>query len=149
MANAENKQPSRRARRGRDLRLDDFPILAGTDDAARCDYVRAVYEYAVAWANEAIDWYLVKKGPKKWWAVGTRVGVILLTATGTLIPLVMATGTLPKWDGVQFAQFGFICLALAGACVGLDKFSGFSSAWMRYLTTATTLQRLLQEFYLD
>jgi hypothetical protein len=38
---------------------------------------------------------------------------------------------------------------LAAACVGFDKFFGFSSGWMRYISTKITLERMLGEFRLD
>jgi hypothetical protein len=148
MANGEASQLRRKARRGGDLRVGDFPVPAGADDNI-CDYVRAVYDYAVARANEAIEWYRLKRRPKKCWAIGTRAGAIVFTGLGALIPLLMAAGIRPVWGAVEFGQLAFVSLALAGGSLGLDKYWGFSADWMRYMTTQGNLQGLLEEFYLD
>src|SRR5690606_33827087 len=46
-------------------------------------------------------------------------------------------------------QLGYLFLALAAACVGVDRFFGFSRGWMRYITAALVLERLLSEFRLE
>jgi hypothetical protein len=132
MADAENKQPNERSVAPSDLGWKDLPALAPANPDPR------------------IAWYLVNKVPQKWWARKIRLAVIVFTTIGGLIPLIAASKVLARWtDGIEFSQFGYISLALAGACIGLDRYFGFSSAWIRYLTTATMLQRLLHEFCLD
>lgn len=148
MANEEGKQKSRRDGRGGDLRLGNFPIPAGGDEDV-CAYSRSVYEYAVDQANEAIGWYRRKKPWKKRWAIGTRAGSIVFVGLGTFLPLLLAAGIPLQWGGWQFSQLAFISLALAGGCLGLDKCWGFSSDWMRYMTTEQKLLGLLEEFHFD
>jgi hypothetical protein len=149
MSKVENSQPGKKPKRSRDLRSGDFPILTGSDDKSRCAYVTAIYEWAVAKGEEAIDWYLVYKQPKKWGARGTRTLAVVFVALGGLLPTLSASNVLPKTYGIDYSQCAFISLALAGACIGLDRFCGFSTGWMRYLNTAMSLEKLLQEFYLD
>ncbi len=146
MADGENK----RGVQARDFGWKDFPVLAGNDDAAKCVYLAAVYTHTVETAKDAIAWYLINKVPQKRWARTTRFVAILFTAVGGLIPLIAASRVLATWTAsIELSQFGYVSLALAGACIGLDKYFGYSSAWIRYLTTATLLQRLLHEFCLD
>jgi hypothetical protein len=147
MANEENNRAGVSAR---DLGWKDFPVFAGSDDKAMCAYLRAVHDHAVATTKETIDWYLINKRPQKWWARKIRLFAIFFTAVGGLIPLIAASRVLDTWSaGIEFSQFGYVSLALAGACIGLDKYFGYSSAWIRYQTTAMTLKRLLNEFCLD
>lgn len=148
MGNAE-KDPNETTVYGGDLRSNGFPVLAGDDEKSRREYVIAIYHYAAAKACEAIDWYLVNKGPQKKWARRLRLAAILLTVVGGLIPLVSASMILPGENKVMFSQYGYVALALAGACIALDKFFGYSSAWIRYLTTATALQKTVAEFQMD
>lgn len=49
----------------------------------------------------------------------------------------------------SLGHFGYIFLALAAGCVAMDKFFGFSSNWMRFMTTSLALQRHLAEFEMD
>jgi len=148
MSDMEKNRKQNAKDRARDLHSDGFPILAGDDDKSRWEYVMAIYGDAVAKACEAIDWYLVKKRPQKMWAQWLRLAAILFTVVGGLIPLISGSTTLGQGEAV-FSRLGYVALALAGACIALDKFFGFSSAWIRYLTTATTLQRTVAKFQLD
>ncbi len=43
-------------------------------------------------------------------------------------------------------QLGYLFLGLAAACVGLDRFFGFSNGWMRYVTTKMMIERALSDF---
>jgi hypothetical protein len=158
MANRENK----RGVQARDVGWKDFPLPTGSDNDAKCAYLTAVYNHTVETAKDAIGWYLINKVPQKRWARTIRLAAIFFTTIGGLIPLIAASKVLTMWTvsttnsngaagtiGIEFSQFGYVALALAGACILLDKYFGFSSAWIRYLTTATMLQRLLHEFCLD
>ena len=93
---------------------------------------------------EAIDWYLNEKRSKSRWSRGLRVAAILLGAAGALIPLLNLAN-----NQVFDVRWGYVAFALAAAAVALDRFFGFSSGWMRYLTTAVRLQRLLADFQLQ
>jgi len=129
-----------------------FPKLSGTDDSAKANFVVEIYDYANGKALEAIAWYLDKKWSKQRMAQGLRFSAIMLTTIGGIIPLIIASrimATLGATTTVEWGQFGYVALALAGACVFLDKFFGYSSGWMRYITTAMKLQRMVEEFNVD
>jgi hypothetical protein len=76
---------------------------------------------------------------------------IIFTIAGGLMPIIAALGwtNIPMPDGTQVGQVGYLLLGLAAACIGFDKFFGFSSGWMRYLGTKMTIERALSEFRLD
>src|ERR1043166_2320488 len=129
-----------------------FPKLSGADDSAKAKFVSDIYDYANGKAQEAITWYLDKKWSKQRMAQSLRLAAIILTTVGGIIPLIIASrvvATLGATTSVESGQFGYVALALAGACVFLDKFFGYSSGWMRYITTAMKLQRMVEEFNVD
>jgi hypothetical protein len=90
----------------------------------------------------AINWYLQRKSKEKAWSQRLRLGAIILASLGGLMPLLQS---LLPYAG----QAGYVLLGMAAACVAVDKFFGFSSAWMRYMTTEIALQRDLAEFQMD
>jgi hypothetical protein len=106
--------------------------------------MEALFRHLESQALSAIDWYLHDKRSKARWSRTLRVLTILLTAGGGLVPLLRASGI-----ETLRAEWGYVLLALAAACLGLDRFFGFSSAWMRYLMTSMALQRLLLDFQMD
>lgn len=104
--------------------------------------------HAIAEAETAIDWYLGAKRSKQLMARWLRAGAILLTATAGAIPIltqIYATDGKPAFSPA-WASFA---LAVAATLVGLDRFFGFSSAWIRYITTEMRIRRVLQGFRLD
>ncbi|MBV9928748.1 MAG: SLATT domain-containing protein [Acidobacteria bacterium] len=111
--------------------------------------IRRAYAYAEERAEQAVQWYLKNKGWKAFWSRSLRISAILLTTLGGLAPIVGSTGWL-KSQSFDYEpvvkMLGYVFLALAAACVGLDRFFGFSSGWMRYITTALALEKSLSEF---
>lgn len=70
---------------------------------------------------------------------------------GGLTPIISSLGlqtaiTANGFPGLNAGQLGYLFLGLAASCVGVDKFFGFSSGWMRYITTMMALERALSSF---
>lgn len=105
-----------------------------------------LYRYGELHALQSIDWYLEYKNSKSWWSRALRIGAILFGTLGGLSPVI---SPLTTRQDVDFAQLGYIAIALSAACVAIDRFFGFSSGWMRYMTTANVLTKLLQDYRLE
>ena len=110
--------------------------------------INTLYHYAEASAQESIAWYWNAKRPKARWSQFLRLAAIALATLGGLAPIIASLDWFSQ-SGRLVGQLGYISLGLAAACVGLDKFFGFSSAWMRYVTTAMALQEELSAFRMD
>jgi SMODS and SLOG-associating 2TM effector domain 2 len=136
-------RPERRRRR-RDLRAGPIPA-AGLEQWQDTETaLTQLYRYAEARAIDAIDWYLGDKRSKRIWSRGLRLLVILLVTAGGLQPLLDAAA-----PGPSRTAWGYVLLALAAACIGLDRFFGISSGWMRSMTTAQALERRLEQLQYD
>lgn len=109
--------------------------------------LEALYLRAEKHARGTIDWYIVAKG-RKARAGGLRYVAIALTTLGGLVPVVQAMGLDYLKSCPAFGQLGYLCFALAGALIAFDRFSGLSSGWIRYITSALALQKMLREFQL-
>jgi hypothetical protein len=114
-------------------------------------------QFAEADVQAAINWYWAKKPWKAWASQVLKFLTLLATALGGLIPIVTATGILDGgrqnqdlilWN-LHINQVGYLCFGLAAAFLGLDKYFGYSTGWMRYITTAMSLETLLRNFRLD
>jgi hypothetical protein len=122
-----------------------------TDDDIQTS-VRQLFHFAEASANYSIDWYEVKRARKAAKSRALRFTAILLTVFGGLTPVFAGLGvsTVHWWGlNINLGQIGYLFLGLAAACIGLDRFFGFSSGWMRYISTKMTLEKSLSEFRLD
>jgi hypothetical protein len=111
--------------------------------------VSALYRYAEAMADESIRWYWKAKRTNALWSRFLRVGAIGFAALGGLAPIVSSLDWFGQSSSHLIGQLGYISLGLAAACVGFDKFFGFSSGWMRYVLTAMVQQEALSAFRLD
>ena len=60
-----------------------------------------------------------------------------------------STDWLEPAAGAFVKMLGYVLLGLAAASIGLDRFFGFSSAWMRYIMTALILEKSLSEFRME
>jgi hypothetical protein len=105
-----------------------------------------VYHHAAAGAESAIEWYLKSKRPKQRLARWIRGSAICLGALAGLIPMV---AEMQRFHDRIEPVWASIVLGLAAALVMLDRFFGFSSAWVRYISTELHLRQILEEFRLD
>ena len=51
--------------------------------------------------------------------------------------------------GLDFSQLGYLLIGIGAGCLGFDRFFGYSSGWMRYITTSMAIERSLEEFRFD
>jgi len=114
--------------------------------------VDRLYAYVEGQAAEAVGWYYRAKRKKSWGSWLARFGTILFTAIGGAMPTIVATwGPRPEQlaDQLRWNQYGYLALGSAALLLALDRFSGGSSGWMRYINTATRLESLIEELRID
>jgi hypothetical protein len=103
-------------------------------------------------AAKAIKWYFDSKASKALWSRWLRFLAISLSTIGGLLPIAV-TLLKAKYPGfIGQIESGLIVSVLLGVAAGLlafDHFFGFSSGWIRYVLTATSLQGALEEFRMD
>lgn len=112
--------------------------------------------YAEAHAAAAISWYYAKKPWKAWASQALRLQTILATALGGLMPILVSTGVFsnpaskhPELDDLRLNEIGYLCFGLAALFLAIDRYFGNSTAWMRYITTAMSLETALEQFRID
>lgn len=117
------------------------------------------HDVTVKKAENAIEWYSKNKEPLRQSSRIFRGLAIFFTSVGTLIPLLSATGFWEWLRGLAglaaqgsaqatnnaLGQWGYVFFALAGVCIGFDKFFGYSSGWMRNIKTQLALEAALTE----
>jgi hypothetical protein len=117
----------------------------------------SIRQYAEADVESAIHWYYAKKPWKTWASQLLKFLTLLATGLGGLIPIISSTGVfsigLPEparqLRDLRVNQIGYLCFGLAAAFLAFDKYFGYSTGWMRYITTAMSLETSLRNFRLD
>ncbi|MFB7494648.1 SLATT domain-containing protein [Streptomyces sp. NPDC056161] len=124
-----------------DLTGRAFPPGDWGEPADRLD---ELYRWVERGALDTAAWYLAGRVWKRRGALVLRVGTACGTVGGATLPLLELTGVTDR-----AAPWGYLALMFAGACLGVDRFFGVTSGWMRDVATAQAVQRRLQVLQFD
>ena len=112
--------------------------------------------FAAVWGLTASETLVLQRGlnvGKQWKARFSRtiqLSVIVLTALAGLFPIVAYLAKDMKWP--YLAESGLwpsFFVGIAATLIGIDRAFGLSSSWSRYVLTATSIRKMLEEFRLD
>jgi hypothetical protein len=119
----------------------------GTDPDSSLE---GLLKYVEAETDKAMAWYWRKKGAKATLSRTIQFSAVVLTALGALIPVAInfLRGPLKLGD-VDTGLWASLLVGLAAALIGVDRAFGYSSGWARYVLTATTIRKSLEEFAKD
>lgn len=134
--------PRRRAtRKHPDLSTRLLPLIpAGQWKSDPDTALSTLYEDAQSRATEVCDWYMADRLGRRRPSQLLRFAALVLASAGGIIPLVNVAA------GQDASGWGYLLLAAAGVCYGIDHFLGLSAGWMRDMTTVQRVRRRLQEF---
>ncbi|MFJ3141484.1 SLATT domain-containing protein [Streptomyces halstedii] len=119
-----------------DLQAVHFPSISV--DGNPIEMIRGTFSWVESFAVESINWYTKEKTSKARWSRTLRFAAVLFLALGTVAPVV-AVGM--GW--AEQSVWGYGLIGLGACCAAIDKVFGFSSSWMRYMSTAVALNRQL------
>ena len=108
----------------------------------------SIYSHAVDAARKFSGWYWHSIKTKRLTSLSVRLSTFILLAIGTLFPILAGLWIEPI-DKLLLTQLGVCALALAGLFQIADRVFGWSSGWLRYITTATAMEDLSQKFEFD
>lgn len=111
------------------------------------DAAKAIYKHAKATVDPLKEWYWKSIKTKKATALWTRAITFALLFLGTLLPVFTEMGA-PAGRVAQL-ELGLAALASAGLLMLADKVFGWSSGWVRYITTVTAIEALSTRFEMD
>lgn len=111
--------------------------------------INALFDHAMSQAESSINWYISAKRPKKFYASSCRVLAIILGAVAGFLPLLGEMFKPENGRPLFHAGWTAILLGVAGALVLTDRVFGFSTAWMRYISTELQLRQIADEFQID
>jgi SMODS and SLOG-associating 2TM effector domain 2 len=129
----------------KDLAPNEFPKIAW-QQGKLAEPLGKLFDCVVKEANDSIQWYTQRRKPKQLGGQILRVGAIVFAAIAGLVPVVGEIfqdgngrpGIPPGWATVA--------LGIAGLLVLLDRFWGFTSAWVRFMLSQQELGEALSKF---
>jgi len=112
------------------------------------DLLEKIRQYVEAQVQKELDWYVTSKKRKGLCSRWLRSFAIAFTALGGAVPILNSMG-LKQVGSVELSQLGYLFLGIAGALVGFDRYFGFSTSWMRFVTTMIGIEKSREQFRLD
>ena len=107
-----------------------------------------IYRRATEHSKDVRSWYWNSIKSKRISSWGIRMISFGLMILGVVLPLLAAITT-DNQNTLICTQLGIVALAVAGLMQAADKIFGWSSGWLRYMTTVTAMEAATQQFELD
>lgn len=131
----------------KDLRPRDLPEWLYDDPR---ESLRKIHQYACDHAENAINWYLSKRKSKRFLGRWSRFLALVLVAVSGALPILALLITDPSDNSKELIEPGWaaILVIFAGGLVAMDRFWGWTSAWVRYMTTGMRIGMALEKYQL-
>jgi hypothetical protein len=108
----------------------------------------SIYSHARDISKAGCDWYWQSIRIKRASSLLIISVSLALLVLGTLLPILAGLGDRPDVR-LQYTQLGVAALACAGLLQVADRVFGWSSGWLRYITTVTTMENRTRRFELE
>lgn len=108
----------------------------------------SIYEHTERTSSQMCAWYWTSIKTKRVTSLGVRAIAIVLLILGTTLPLFAALKTTGD-EKLLLTQLAVASLAIAGLTQVADRVFGWSSGWMRYISTVTTMENLTLAFQME
>lgn len=131
-----------------DVKQPEFLAWDQFNDKKPKEALPAIYQHAEEFSKRCRRWYWHSIHHKRLVSTTARIVAFAFAAFGVTAPL--AT-TIWGTDGQRllWTQFAVAALALAGLTQLGDRVFGWSSGWLRYISTVTAMENLTRQFELD
>lgn len=134
-------------RRAQDLDPSPFPELSW-QPSCLAKSLDELFHYVTGESERAIAWYLRKRKPMQWGGQLLRLGAIVAAGVAGVTPLLAEIFESQGSPGVD-PLWAAVALTAAGTLILLDRFWGFTSAWVRYMVASQELTAALDAFRIE
>lgn len=108
----------------------------------------AIYRQAMTFSHDCRGWYWKSISNKRLTSLVSRLLTFLLAGIGVASPLVAAVASSNE-DKLMLSQLAVVALAVAGVTQLADRVFGWSSGWIRYISTVTAMENLTRKFQME
>lgn len=107
-----------------------------------------IYAHVESTSRKMCNWYWDSISEKKPASLRVRRIAVFLLIVGAILHFATAMGFEPQ-DALRIAQSSVAILVIAGLLLMADRIFGWSSGWMRYVATVTTMENLTRAFQME
>lgn len=109
--------------------------------------IEEIYKKAIDNVDQKIGWYERKSASSGAYSKLLRLITLLFGGIGILCPLFDSLSLFDAADGT-FSKLGYVFLGVAGIFLISDRLYGWSTGWMRFMSTLLRLKKLKRQFEL-
>jgi hypothetical protein len=134
--------------RKREIKQDEFLAWDQFDNKPPAEALAALYNHATEFSTRCRTWYWTSIRHKRIVSTTSRFLSFFLGGFGVVGPIIAAICS----DGdykLMWSQFAVVALAIAGLLQFGDRVFGWSSGWLRYISTVTKMEHATRQFQLD
>jgi hypothetical protein len=132
----------------KDVRADDLLSWNEYTNKAAATALPIIYNHAVSVSKAKREWYWKSIKSNRRASIFILLLTLFLLILGTILPILAGLGDMPEVR-LRYTQIGVVALACAGLLQVSDRVFGWSSGWLRYITTVTAMENLTHKFELD
>ena len=110
--------------------------------------LQSIYAHIGKKSKEMCSWYWSSIGTKRNTSLAIRAFAFVFLVIGTTLPVISAALEMADHKLI-LTQLGVAFLVVAGLFTLADRVFGWSSGWMRYISTVTTMENLTRAFELE
>ena len=107
-----------------------------------------IYHHAESLSETQRGWYWSSIRRKRMAAIGVMFLTLVLLIAGTLLPILAGLHSTVELR-LNYTQWGVVALATGGLLQVANRVFGWSSGWLRYMTTVTQMESRSRKFELD
>jgi low affinity Fe/Cu permease len=131
-----------------DIKVEELGAWDNYANASASKALPAIYEHAKNASSVARTWYWKSIRSKRIASQLIRAASFVLLLFGAVLPIL--AGLSDDVDQrLACTQLGVAALAIAGLLQAGDRIFGWSSGWLRYITTVTAMEAATRKFELD
>lgn len=105
----------------------------------------ALYDVTVKSVNDNISWYTKSARNRKTWAQRLRFFALILLGIGTVVPIMIDLIQQRTGESIP-ASIASLFLATGTGLIIFDRYMGYSTSWMNFISTEMTLKTKLDHF---
>lgn len=131
-----------------EIKQEAFLAWNQFDGTPPAEALAAIYDHATEFSMKCRQWYWTSIRSKRRVSTSTRLLTVVLGGFGIVAPIIAAICS-PDGTKLLWSQSAVAALALAGLMQLADRVFGWSSGWLRYISTVTAMEHLTRQFQLD
>ncbi len=108
--------------------------------------LESIYGHVTTFSKEMRAWYWTSIKNKRRTSFTMRTIAFLMAVFGSMLPIVTGMPIDDLKTKVLLTQGAIVLIAIVGFMVCADRMFGWSSGWIRYITTVMAMENLTRNF---